>query len=643
MIAGLGLRGVFPPAKVWSGGWRRSLSALLPSGEKGAERISKDPDLDLSKIRNFSIIAHVDHGKSTLADQLMRFTNTVDARRLEEGQQILDDMDLEKERGITIKMRSVRMNYINRSQNYQLNLIDTPGHVDFSYEVSRSLAAVEGALLVIDASQGVQAQTVANVDLAIENDLEIFAVLNKIDLPHAETGKVLKELEVVIGLDPTDAILISAKNGFGIDKVLQGIVDRIPHPTGSSREPLKALVFDSYYDVYKGVVVFVRLKGGRLRKGDKIQVMSSKSNYTVEEVGTFTPNMTKLDKGISSGEVGYVMCGAKQIGDIPVGDTITLSGEGGATEPLPGYKKVKPMVFCGIFPIDGDDFKKLRTSVEKLKLNDASLDYQVDNSSALGMGFRCGFLGLLHMDIVIERLEREYDLSLLCTTPSVTYRVVQVDGSIEELSNPSLIPKNLREIQEPFVKVEVMLSSSKMGAVIDLFRSRRATLLNTSHLSGERTQLSFEMPLVEVITDLHDSLKSVSRGYASMDYQMADYRPQALVKMSIAVAETEVGPLSTVVPRSDAHRRGKELCRKLAELIPRHQFKISVQAKVGGKVVASDHINPFRKDVTSKCYGGDVTRKKKLLDKQKKGKKRMRQFGRVDVPNDVFRKIATIK
>ena len=592
-------------------------------------------DTPVLRLRNFCIIAHIDHGKSTLADRLLQVTGTVDERQMRE--QFLDNMDLERERGITIKLQAARMNYQARDgQTYVLNLIDTPGHVDFSYEVSRSLAACEGALLVVDASQGVEAQTLANVYMALEHDLEIIPVINKIDLPGANPERVKQEIEDVIGLDCSQAILASAKEGIGIEDILEAVVQRIPPPKDRRDQPLRALIFDSYYDSYRGVVVYVRVMDGRVKKGDRIRLMMSGKEYEVDELGVMSPQQVPV-ADLQAGEVGYLTAAIKTVEDARVGDTITLA-DAPAAAPLPGYKEAKPMVFCGLFPINADDYADLRDALAKLKLNDAALHYEPETSSAMGMGFRCGFLGLLHMEIVQERLEREYHLELVATAPSVVYRVVLNDNSVIEVDNPGELPapNERRQIEEPYVRVEMITPEAYVGTLMELAQSRRGEFQDMRYLTPERAVLVYEIPLSEVVTDFFDQMKSRSRGYASMEYQWAGYRPNDLVKLDILINEEPADALATIVHRDKAYQVGRALVQKLKELIPRHQFRVPIQAAIGSRVIASESIAPLRKNVLAKCYGGDVTRKRKLLEKQKEGKKRMKALGRVDVPQEAF-------
>jgi GTP-binding protein LepA len=598
-------------------------------------------DVPVSRIRNFSIIAHIDHGKSTLADRMLQDTGTVAQRKMKE--QFLDNMDLERERGITIKLQAARMNYTAKDgQKYVLNLIDTPGHVDFSYEVSRSLAACEGALLVVDASQGVEAQTLANVYLALENDLEIIPVLNKIDLPGAEPERVAQEIEEVVGLDCSNIIQASAKAGIGINDILEAIVQQVPPPADTVDEPLRALIFDSYYDAYRGVVVYFRVMDGTVKRGDNVRLMASGKEYVIDELGILCPTQVEVDE-LHAGEVGYFAAAIKAVEDARVGDTITQV-DAPAPKPLPGYTEAKPMVFCGLFPTDSDQYPDLRDALDKLKLNDAALSYEPETSSAMGFGFRCGFLGLLHMEIVQERLEREYDLELITTAPSVIYRVTTIDGQVMEIDNPSLLPdpQKREKIEEPFIKVEIITPESYVGTLMDLCQNRRGIFKDMKYFTQNRTCLIYELPLAEVVTDFFDQMKSRTKGYASMEYQMLGYRSDHLVKLDILVNKDPVDALSTIVHRDKAYYVGRALTEKLKELIPRHQFKVPIQAAIGAKIIASEHIPALRKDVLAKCYGGDISRKKKLLQKQAKGKKRMKSIGTVDVPQEAFMAVLKI-
>lgn len=592
-------------------------------------------DITVPQIRNFSIIAHIDHGKSTLADRLLQATGTVAAREMKE--QFLDNMDLERERGITIKLQAARMNYTDRDgQHYVLNLIDTPGHVDFSYEVSRSLIACEGALLVVDASQGVEAQTLANVYLAIEHDLEIIPVLNKIDLPGADPDRVKREIEEIIGLDCSGAIEASAKQGIGIDEILESIVHLVPPPHDTIEAPLRALIFDSYYDSYRGVIVYFRVMDGVVHKGDRILLMASGQEYDIDELGVLSPTQVKVNS-LHAGEVGYLAASIKAVADARVGDTITLARTK-APEPLPGYVEAKSMVFCGMFPTDSDQYPDLRDALEKLQLSDAALQYEPETSSAMGFGFRCGFLGLLHLEIVQERLEREYDLDLITTAPSVVYKVVLLTEEELMIDNPSRLPspQERDHIEEPYVKLDIITPEIYVGALMELCQTRRGVFKDMKYLTQERTTLIYDVPLAEIVTDFFDQMKSRSRGYASMEYQVIGYRTNDLVRMDILINGDQVDPLAAIVHRDKAYYVGKALVEKLKELIPRHQFKIPLQASIGSRIIASEHIPALRKDVLAKCYGGDISRKKKLLQKQAKGKKRMKAIGTVDVPQEAF-------
>jgi GTP-binding protein LepA len=592
-------------------------------------------DVPAARIRNFCIIAHIDHGKSTLADRLLQVTGTVEQRQMKE--QFLDNMDLERERGITIKLQAARMNYKAKDgQEYVLNLIDTPGHVDFSYEVSRSLAACEGALLVVDASQGVEAQTLANVYLALEHNLEIIPVLNKIDLPGAEPDRVAGEIEEIIGLDCSNAILASAKEGIGIDQILETVVEKVPPPKNTIDQPLRALIFDSYYDSYRGVIVYFRVMDGTVKKGDKVYLMASGKEFQIDELGILSPTQKPVDE-LHAGEVGYFAAAIKAVTDARVGDTITLVSKKAAAA-LPGYTEANPMVFCGMFPIDADQFEDLREALDKLKLNDAALHFEPETSSAMGFGFRCGFLGLLHMEIVQERLEREYNLDLIITAPSVVYKVITLKGEELYIDNPSNLPSaNERDrIEEPYVKVEMITPETYVGSLMELSQNRRGIFKDMRYLTQGRTTLTYELPLAEVVTDFFDQMKSRSRGYASMEYNLIGYRENPLVKLDIMINGDPVDSLAMIVHRDKAYNVGRGMAEKLKELIPRHQFKVPIQATIGSKVIASEHIPALRKDVLAKCYGGDISRKKKLLQKQAKGKKRMKAVGTVDVPQEAF-------
>jgi GTP-binding protein LepA len=589
----------------------------------------------LDRIRNFSIVAHIDHGKSTLADRLIQMTGTVKERDMQA--QLLDSMDIERERGITIKANTVRIDYTaNDGQDYVLNLIDTPGHVDFAYEVSRSMKAVEGSLLVVDASQGVEAQTLANVYTAIEADHEIVPVLNKVDLPAAEPDRVAEQIEDVIGIDSTDACLISAKTGIGIPDVLEAIVTRLPSPHGGDIDaPLKAMLVDSWYDPYLGVVVLVRIMDGRLKKGDQIRMMQTGAKYGVDRVGVFRPQMENVDE-LGPGEIGFITASIKQVRDTKVGDTITHEKRQ-TPEPLPGFQPSVPVVFCGLFPVDSAEFEDLRDAIEKLSLNDASFSSEMETSAALGFGFRCGFLGLLHLEVIRDRIEREYNIELITTAPSVIYHVYMKDGEMVELHNPADMPdpSKVDHLQEPRIKATIMVPDEYLGDVLKLCQDRRGIQLDLPY-AGTRAMVVYDLPLNEVVFDFYDRLKSVTKGYASFDYSMEGYREDNLVKMSILVNDEPVDALSTMVHRDRAEMRGRAMCEKLKDLIPRHMFKIPIQAAIGGKVIARETLSAMRKDVTAKCYGGDATRKKKLLEKQKAGKKKMRQFGKVDIPQEAF-------
>ena len=588
----------------------------------------------IEKIRNFSIIAHIDHGKSTLADRLIQFTNTVSSRDMKE--QILDSMDLERERGITIKANSVRLSYTAKNGNeYILNLIDTPGHVDFSYEVSRSMRAVEGSLLVVDASQGVEAQTLANVYTALEADHEIFPILNKVDLPASDCDRVAQQIEEVIGLDASSALQISAKTGKGIDEVLEAIVTSLPPPKGTYNSPLKAMLIDSWYDSYLGVVVMIRIVDGALKKGDKIIMMQSGAKYTVDSVGVLKPKIQNVDN-LSAGEIGVFTASIKQVRDTRVGDTITLEGRP-CSEPLAGYEPAKPVVFCGFFPVDSSEFENLRESIEKLALNDSSFTFEIETSLALGFGFRCGFLGLLHLEVIRERIEREFNIDLITTAPSVVYSVETTDNKLLNIHNPADLPdaSKITCIKEPRIKATILVPDEYLGDVLKLCQERRGVQKDLTYV-GSRAMTIYDLPLNEVVFDFYDKLKSVTKGYASFDYQIEGYQEDNLVKMQILVNDEPVDALSMMVHRSKAESRGRSLCEKLKGLIPQHLFKVPIQAAIGGRVIARETISALRKDVTAKCYGGDITRKRKLLEKQKAGKKKMRQFGRVEIPQQAF-------
>ena len=589
-------------------------------------------------IRNFCIIAHIDHGKSTLADRLMECTGQVSERDMEA--QLLDSMDIERERGITIKLAPVRMFYkADDGEEYELNLIDTPGHVDFTYEVSRSLAACEGAILIVDATQGVEAQTLANVYLAIENNLEILPVINKIDLASARPDEAKKEIEEVIGLDASYAPLVSAKEGINIHEVLEDVVKYFPAPGGDENAPLKALIFDSYYDNYKGVILFVRIMDGGVKPGDRIKTFRSDKIYEVVETGAFNPGLLPKS-GLSSGEVGYIAASIKPIQDVAVGDTVT-NADNPAAEPLPGYKKVQSVVFCGIYPLDGSKFNDLKDAILKLQLNDASLIFEPDTSVALGFGFRCGFLGLLHMEIIQERIEREFGLDIITTAPSVSYKVIKTDGEEIYVDNPSHLPptSEIERMEEPIVKADIYSPPDYLGQIMDLCREKRGTFLQMTYLDKSRVQLEYNLPLNEIIFDFFDAIKSRTRGYASFDYEIIGYRPSKLVKLDILLNGEVCDALSMIVHEDSAYPRGRTLCENLKDAIPRQLFEVPVQAAIGGKIIARETVKAMRKDVLAKCYGGDITRKKKLLEKQKEGKKRMRQIGSVEVPSEVFMQI----
>lgn len=587
-------------------------------------------------IRNFSIIAHIDHGKSTLADRLIEMTGVLSKREMES--QVLDNMDIERERGITIKSQAVRMLYKAKDGNeYILNLIDTPGHVDFNYEVSRSLAACDGAVLVVDSSQGVEAQTLANVYLAIDNNLEILPVINKIDLPNARPDEVKKEIEDIIGIPAEDAPCISAKSGLNVDEVLERIVTDIPAPSGDENAELKCLIFDSFYDNYKGAVSYVRVKDGTVKVGDEILLMATNKVFTVTEVGYFEPGEYLPANELKAGEVGYIAASIKTLSDIHVGDTITLKNRP-AKEPLPGYKKVNPMVYCGLYPVDGSDYENLKVALEKLQLNDAALEFEQETSSALGYGFRCGFLGLLHLEIIEERLDREFDLSLITTSPSVIYKVYKTDGEVIELYNPADLPETqkISYIEEPFVTAEILTPKEYVGNIMEICQNRRGIYIGMEYLDESRVTITYEMPLNEIIYDFFDNLKSKTKGYASFDYEFKEYRRSDLVKLDIHVNGESVDALSFMVHRSNSYARGKKMIEKLKTVIPRQLFSIPLQAVIGGQIIARETISAMRKDVLAKCYGGDITRKKKLLEKQKKGKKKMRQIGNVEIPQEAF-------
>ncbi|AYB45622.1 translation elongation factor 4 [Paenibacillus lautus] len=600
-----------------------------------------DVQVRQQKIRNFCIIAHIDHGKSTLADRILEFTGALTSREMQE--QVLDQMDLERERGITIKLQAVRLNYkADDGEEYILNLIDTPGHVDFTYEVSRSLAACEGALLVVDAAQGIEAQTLANVYLALDNNLEILPVINKIDLPSADPERVKQEVEDVIGLDASDAVLASAKAGIGIKEILEQVVQKVPAPTGSSEEPLKALIFDSHYDPYKGVIVYVRVIDGSIKAGSKIKMMATGKTFEVIEVGAFKPRMSIVDE-LNVGDVGFIVAGIKSVGDTQVGDTVT-DAKRPTAEPLPGYRKINPMVFCGLYPIETSDYNDLREALEKLQLNDASLSFEPETSSALGFGFRCGFLGLLHMDVIQERIEREFNIPLITTAPSVIYRITLTNGEQIQIDNPSHYPEvgKVDYVEEPYVKAAIIVPNDYVGAIMELCQNKRGEFVNMEYLDTTRVTITYEIPLSEIVYDFFDQLKSSTKGYASFDYELSGYRRSNLVKMDILLNAEQVDALSFIVHKDRAYHRGRAICEKLRELIPRQMFEVPIQASVGTKVVARETVKAMRKNVLAKCYGGDISRKRKLLEKQKEGKKRMKQVGSVEVPQEAFMAVLKI-
>ena len=594
------------------------------------------------QVRNFCIIAHIDHGKSTLADCLMKETDAVTDR--ESKEQLLDSMDLERERGITIKSQTVRLDYTAKDGNqYILNLIDTPGHVDFTYEVSRSLAACEGALLVVDAAQGVEAQTLANVYMALENDLEILPVLNKIDLPTAEPDRVAKEIEDIIGLDTSDAVRVSAKEGLGINEILEQIVDRVSHPNGNPEAPLRALIFDSWFDAYLGIVIMIRVVDGSVRLGDRVIFMATGKEYEVTQLGVFTPFRRECDE-LEMGDVGFLCASIKTIGHTRIGDTVTLA-EHPAEQPLPGYAEAKPMVFSGIYPVDSEQYEELKESLNKLALNDASLKHELETSAALGFGFRCGFLGLLHMEIIQERLEREFNLSLVTTAPSVVYQVHLRNGEMLEIDNPSQLPPvmEIDSIMEPYIRGRIMMPEEFVGSVMKLAQERRGTQVNMEFPSPSRVILEYEFPLNEIVMDFYDRLKSISKGYASFDYELIDYRKGDLAKLDLMLNGDVVDALSLIVPKEQAYYRGRELAKKIKKLIPKQMYEVAIQAAIGSKIIARETLGAMRKDVTAKCYGGDITRKRKLLEKQKEGKKRMKRVGSVEVPQEAFMAVLKIE
>ena len=595
---------------------------------------------NLAHIRNFAIIAHIDHGKSTLADRLIQICGGLEDREMTE--QVLDSMELERERGITIKAQTVRLEYKARNgETYQINLIDTPGHVDFTYEVSRSLAACEGSLLVVDATQGVEAQTVSNTYLAMENELEILPVLNKVEMPNANVDEVSQQIEDILAIDATDALQVSAKQGIGIEELLEAVVERFPAPEPAKDKFTRALVFDSKYDAFRGVVIYVRLFSGALKAGVRVQVMSTGQNYEIKEVGIFTPEMTK-SKQLDAGSVGYVIANIKEASEIQIGDTLTLT-KLPATEPLPGFKEIHPMVFSGIYPVETSDYEKLGASMDKLRLNDASLSFQAESSIALGFGFRCGFLGLLHMEIIMERLRREFNLDIISSYPNVVYKVVMKNGEELEIDNPMHLPdmNNIDHIEEPMINATIICPTDYLGDMMQLIMERRGEIVKTDSIDGRRVMLTCHMPLNEVLIDFYDRLKTISRGYASMDYEYADYRPSELVKMDIMIHSEVVDAFSSILHRSKAEFRGRQMCKSLLEVIPRQAFTVALQAAVNGKVIARETIKAYRKDVTAKCYGGDISRKRKLLERQKEGKKKMKKIGKVNIPQEAF--IAVLK
>ncbi|OAB43080.1 translation elongation factor 4 [Paenibacillus antarcticus] len=593
------------------------------------------------KIRNFSIIAHIDHGKSTLADRILEHTGALTSREMQE--QVLDKMDLERERGITIKLQAVNLKYLaDDGEEYILNLIDTPGHVDFTYEVSRSLAACEGALLIVDAAQGIEAQTLANVYLALENNLEILPVINKIDLPSAEPERVRQEIEDVIGLDASEAVLASAKAGIGIREILEQVVKQVPSPTGNPDQPLKALIFDSHYDAYKGVIVYIRVIDGSIKAGSKIKMMATDKTFEVIEVGAFMPSMTIVDE-LKVGDVGFIVAGIKHVGDTRVGDTVT-NAKNPTAEALPGYRSINPMVYCGLYPIETSEYVDLREALEKLQLNDASLTFEPESSSALGFGFRCGFLGLLHMEIIQERIEREFNIPLITTAPSVIYRIAMTNGDMITIDNPSNYPEigKIDHVEEPYVKASIIVPNDYVGMVMELCQNKRGEFVNMEYLDDKRVTIIYEVPLSEIVYDFFDKLKSGTKGYASFDYEISGYRTSNLVKMDILLNNEQVDALSFIVHRDRSFNRGRIICEKLREIIPRQMFEVPIQATVGTKVVARETVKAMRKNVLAKCYGGDISRKRKLLEKQKEGKKRMKQVGSVEVPQEAFMAVLKI-
>ncbi len=593
------------------------------------------------KIRNFSIIAHIDHGKSTLADRILEKTSALTQREMKD--QMLDAMDLERERGITIKLNAVQLRYkANDGEEYIFHLIDTPGHVDFTYEVSRSLAACEGALLIVDAAQGIEAQTLANVYLALDNDLEIIPVVNKIDLPSAEPDRVMQEVEDIIGLPKEDAIMASAKNGIGIEEILESIVDKVPAPPGDPAAPLQAMIFDSLYDPYRGIIVYIRIVEGTVKPGDKIRMMATEKEFEVQELGVFTPKPT-VQEELTVGDVGYLVASIKNVSDSRVGDTITHADRP-ASDMLPGYRKLNPMVFCGLYPVDSNDYNDLREALEKLELNDAALQYEAETSQALGFGFRCGFLGLLHMEIIQERIEREFNIDLITTAPSVIYKVHTTDGELKQIDNPSKMPdaQKVDHVEEPYVKAEVMVPNDYVGSVMELCQKKRGDYQDMKYLDENRVVITYEIPLSEIVYDFFDTLKSSTKGYASFDYELIGYKESRLVKMDILLNGEQIDALSVIVHRDSAYQRGKSIVEKLKELIPRQQFEVPIQASIGQKIIARSTIKAMRKNVLAKCYGGDISRKRKLLEKQKEGKRRMKSVGNVEVPQEAFMSVLSM-
>ncbi|MDR2884629.1 MAG: translation elongation factor 4 [Deferribacteraceae bacterium] len=586
-------------------------------------------------IRNFSIIAHIDHGKSTLADRIIEYTGGIEERKMKA--QVLDSMDIERERGITIKAQTARLTYTaDDGKTYQLNLIDTPGHVDFTYEVSRSLAACEGALVVVDASQGVEAQTIANAFMAVDQNLELITVINKIDLPSADPERVQKEVEDAIGIDASEAVLASAKEKIGTREILESIVKKVPAPSGDSENPLKAMIFDSWYDAYRGVVVLVRMVEGTMRPGDKIKLMSTRKEYEIIEMGSFTPSPIAL-KELSAGEVGFITASIKSVHEVKIGDTVTHVKRPTDT-PFPGFKHVKPVVFCGLYPIDPSEYQTLRDALEKLILNDSAVTFEPESSQALGFGFRCGFLGLLHMEIIQERLEREFNLDLISTAPTVVFRITKLNGEVFDIDNPALLPppSECEKVEEPYISSTIILPAEYVGSVMQLLNARRGIQTNMKYMSAARSILEYDIPLMEVVTDFYDKLKSISRGYASFDYEFSEFRPGSLVKLDILINKEPVDALSIIVHKDQAEYKGRELVERMKDVIPRQMFEVAIQAAIGSKVIARSTVKAYRKDVIAKCYGGDISRKRKLLEKQKEGKKRMKSIGKIDLPQDAF-------